>query len=271
MTNRLDTTFATLKAEGRKALISYTMAGDPSRDAALSILEELAKSVDILEIGVPFSDPAADGPTVQAAGLRALDQGMNVRATFELVQKFRSKNSATPIVFMGYLNPILKHGVEKFINDCKYIGIDGLIIADFPPEEDDGIFEKAQQNNIHIIRLVAPTTMPERLGKILPTASGFLYYVSITGVTGTASANPEAVGKHITEIKKATNLPVVAGFGIKTPDDARAMAAVADGVVVGSALVQTIADNAGDAALPAKIGQQAALLAAAIAPVKNVA
>lgn len=267
--NRLDKTFAALKSQGRKALTSYIMAGDPTPDASLKILEELAKSVDILEIGMPFSDPMADGPTVQAAGLRALAQGMSLCATFELVQKFRSKNPETPIVLMGYLNPILKYGVEKFINDCNDFEIDGLIVADLPPEEDDGIFEKAQQKNIHLIRLLAPTTTPERLAKILPTAGGFLYYVSITGVTGTATADPQAVGKHIAQIKQSTDLPVLAGFGIKTPEDAAAIGAISDGVIVGSALIETINADSDDHAMPAKVGAQAASLAAALNLAKN--
>jgi tryptophan synthase alpha chain len=271
MTNRLDQTFAALKAQGRKALVTYSMAGDPNPVTSLAVLHELAKSADVLEIGMPFTDPMADGPAIQAAGLRALDQGMSVRATFELVQQFRSKNSDTPIVLMGYFNPVLTYGIEKFMSDCKDIGIDGLIIVDIPPEEGIEIVPKAQQNDIRFIRLLTPTTDAARLQTVLKDASGFLYYVSIAGITGTASADPAKVGKHIAEIKKGTDLPIVAGFGIKTPEDARAMSAIADGVVVGSALVQTVAENLNDPALPAKIGAQAAALAAVLGSTKNAA
>lgn len=262
--NRLDTVFAALKAQGRKALVTYVMAGDPSPQVSLSILHALADSADVIEVGMPFSDPMADGPAIQAAGLRALNQGMSVRATFELVQKFRSKNSATPIVLMGYFNPVLKYGIEKFINECKEIGIDGLIIVDIPPEEAEEIVPIAQQKNLRFIRLLTPTTDAARLQTVLKDASGFLYYVSIAGVTGTASADPVKAGAHIADIKRHTDLPIVAGFGIKTPEDARAMAAIADGVVVGSALVQTIAEHATDPALPARIGTQAQALNAAV-------
>ncbi|PZQ48623.1 MAG: tryptophan synthase subunit alpha [Micavibrio aeruginosavorus] len=271
MTNRIDQTFAALKAEGRKALASYYMAGDPEPQTSLAVLEELAKSVDILEIGMPFTDPMADGPVIQAAGLRALKAGMTLKGVMKIVQRFRSKNNGTPIVLMGYLNPIMAYGYEKFINDCKSIGIDGLIIADLPPEEDEEIVQKAQQNNIHLIRLVAPTTNEARLPEILKTAGGFLYYVSIAGITGTASADPVKVGTHIAAIKKQTNLPVLAGFGIKTPEDASAMAAISDGVIVGSALIQPVAENPADPALPGKIGAMAARLASAVRDVKKAA
>lgn len=269
--NRLDQTFSTLRQQRRKALVTYTMAGDPSPGVSLSILHELAKSADVLEIGMPFSDPMADGPAIQAAGLRALDQGMGVHATFELVQQFRSKNSGIPIVLMGYFNPVLRYGISKFMNDCKRFGVDGLIIVDIPPEEGLEIVPEAQQNNICFIRLLTPTTDEARLKTVLKDASGFLYYVSIAGVTGTASADPAKVGRHIAEIKKTTDLPIVAGFGIKSPEDARAMSAIADGVVVGSALVQAIADQADDPGLPAKIGAQAASLAGALTQGKNAA
>ena len=269
--NRLDQTFAALKTQGRKALVTYTMAGDPSPAASLAILHELAKSADILEIGMPFSDPMADGPTVQMAGLRALEQGVGIKQVFDLVQQFRSKNSATPIVLMGYFNPILKYGIAKFMKDCKDLGADGLIVADIPPEEGAELVPEAQQNNLHFIRFLTPTTDAPRIGKILKDASGFLYYVSIAGITGTVSADAGKVARHIAELRKATDLPIVVGFGIKTPEDAASMAADADGVVVGSALIQTIVDNIADPALPAKLGKQAAALASALTPAKNVA
>lgn len=239
--NRINTAFETTKREGRKALITFTMAGDPDAATSLAILERLAESADIVEIGMPFSDPMADGPAIQAAGLRALESGMTLHGVFELVQKFRSKNTDTPIVLMGYFNPVLKYGADKFMKDCKAFGVDGLIIVDIPPEESQEIAAPAQQNGIALIRLLTPTTTPARLPKILEGAGGFLYYVSIIGVTGTASADPAKVGAHIAEIKKATDLPIVAGFGIKTADDVARMAALADGVVVGSALVDLAA------------------------------
>lgn len=269
--NRIDQTFATLKGEGRKALITFTMAGDPDTETSLEILHRLAENADILEIGMPFTDPMADGPAIQAAGLRALAGGMSLKGTLDIVQKFRSKNTQTPIVLMGYFNPILSYGPDKFINDCSNLSVDGLIIVDLPPEEADEMAPKAQQKNIAFVRLLTPTTDTTRLGAVLKDASGFLYYVSIAGITGTASADPARVGAHIAEIRRSTDIPIIAGFGIKTPADAAAMAAIADGVVVGSALVQTVADNAADPALPTKIGDQAALLAAALTPARNVA
>lgn len=262
--NRIDKTFAALKAANRKALITFTMAGDPDEKTSLAMLETLADSADILEIGMPFSDPMADGAVIQAAGNRALEGGMTMRKTFDIVQQFRSKNSDTPIVLMGYFNPVLIYGIDKFLNDCKAFGVDGLIIVDLPPEEADEMAPKAQQNNIAFIRLLTPTTDETRLATVLKDASGFLYYVSITGVTGTASADPARVGTHIATIKKHTDLPVIAGFGIKTPADVAAMAAIADGVVVGSALVQEVAEAKDGADLPKIIGTRAASLAAAL-------
>lgn len=258
--NRLETTFKALGEEGRKALITFTMAGDPDVDTSVALLDELAKSADILEIGMPFTDPMADGPAIQAAGLRALANKVGMNETFGIVQKFRSKNSGTPIVLMGYFNPVFNYGIEKFMKDCATFGVDGLIIVDIPPEEAKEIAPLAQQNGLSLIRLITPTTDEARLGKILEGASGFLYYVSITGVTGTASADPVKVGKHIAAIKTKTNLPVVAGFGIRTPADAAAMAKIADGVVVGSAFVQQI----GEGASVQSIGEQASAIAMVI-------
>lgn len=261
--SRIDKTFATLKEKGRKALITFTMAGDPDEATSVGILEELAKSADILEIGMPFTDPMADGPAIQAAGLRALGKGMTLKGVLKIVQQFRSKNDGTPIVLMGYFNPILHYGIDKFANDCSDLGVDGLIIVDIPPEEADEIAPVLQQKNINLIRLLTPTTDKARLSKILQGAGGFLYYVSITGVTGTASADPARVGAHIAEIKKSTDLPVVAGFGIKTPEDAAKMAGLADGVVIGSALVQCVAE-AKDTSPLAKIAEQAQALLKAV-------
>ncbi len=262
--NRLDKTFTNLKAEGRKALVTFTMAGDPNAATSLAALEKLAQSADVLEIGMPFSDPMADGPAIQAAGLRALDGGMTLEGVLNIVQQFRSKNNDTPIVLMGYFNPVFTYGIPKFMKDCNYLGVDGLIIVDIPPEEAAEIAPEAQQNGIAFIRLLTPTSDEARLPKILKDASGFLYYVSIAGVTGTASADPAKVGAHIARIKKHTDLPIIAGFGIKTPDDVANMAKIADGVVVGSALVQTIEQAANKADIPALLDKQAAVLAGAL-------
>ncbi len=262
--NRLEQKFANLEAQNRKALITFTMAGDPDEATSLAILERLAKDADILEVGMPFTDPMADGPAVQAAGLRALAKKTSLHSVFSIVQKFRSKNLDTPIVLMGYFNPILSYGIDKFTNDCNQSGVDGLIIVDIPPEESDEIAPKAQQKNISFIRLLTPTTDDTRLSKILSDATGFLYYVSITGVTGTASADPAKVGAHIAAIRKSTSLPIVAGFGIKTAEDASAMAKIADGVVVGSSLVQLIEQSTKGDDLPAILGDRASLLKKAV-------
>lgn len=263
--NRLESTFQRLKSEGRKALITFTMAGDPDEGKSLAVLQELATSgADVLEIGMPFTDPMADGPAIQAAGIRALDGGMTLGGTLKIVQQFRSKNSTVPIVLMGYFNPILSYGVDKFVNDCSSFGVDGLIIVDIPPEEAPEILPKVQQKNLSFIRLLTPTTDAARLTKILPQASGFLYYVSIAGITGTKSADSAAVERHIAEIRKSTDLPIVVGFGIKSPEDAARFAAFADGVVVGSAIVQNIEQNQNDNDLPAKISTQVKALRQAV-------
>ncbi|MFA5592896.1 MAG: tryptophan synthase subunit alpha [Micavibrio sp.] len=268
---RIEAAFSKARAEGRKPLATYSMAGDPDGETALAILEELAKSADILEIGMPFTDPVADGPVIQAAGLRALAQGTGLKAVFSIVQQFRSKNSTTAIILMGYFNPVLAYGVEKFINDCSMIGVDGLIIADLPAEEADEIAPIAQQKNIALIRLVTPTTDAARLDVILRHAGGFLYYVAIAGVTGTASADPAKVAAHLSALRSRTDLPIMAGFGVKTPEDAASLAGAADGVIVGSALIALIEEAVRDGAdpalretLPARLGQKAAELAAAL-------
>lgn len=262
---RLDKTFSALRDAGKKALVTFTMAGDPDADTSLALLHEIvASGADIIEIGVPFSDPMADGPAVQAAGLRALHTGMTLKGVFDIVEKFRSKNKDTPIVLMGYLNPFLKYGEDEFIYKCKDLGVDGLIIVDLPPEESASIIKKAQQNNIALIRLIAPTSDTKRLPKILQDASGFLYYVSIAGVTGTKTADADAVEKHFAEIRTMTDLPIVAGFGIRTPDDAARFAAFADGVVVGSAIVQNIEQNQSANDLLATISTQVKALKNAV-------
>lgn len=262
---RLDQTFAKLAETGRKALITFTMAGDPDAETSLALLHNIVESgADIIEIGVPFSDPMADGPAVQAAGLRALNAGMTLNGVFDIVQKLRSKNSDTPIVLMGYVNPILKYGEDEFVNKCNAVGVDGLIIVDMPPEETGKFAQKAQQNNVALIRLIAPTSDEKRLPTILKDASGFLYYVSITGVTGTKTADAGAVEAHIKTIRTMSDLPIVAGFGIKTPEDAARFAAFADGVVVGSAIVQNIEQNQDNNALSGIISAQVKALKNAV-------
>lgn len=262
---RLNKTFERLKSEGRKALVTFTMAGDPDAATSLEILNGIVESgADIIEIGIPFSDPMADGPAIQAAGLRALDGGMTLPGVLKIVQQFRSKNFDTPIILMGYFNPVLIYGIDKFMNDCKEFGVDGLIIVDIPPEEADEILPKAQQNSIDLIRLIAPTSDPARIAKILQGASGFLYYVSVMGITGTKTADSRAVEAHISQIREQTNLPIVIGFGIKTPEDAAKFAPLGDGVVVGSAIVQNIEQNQNDTGLPSIISTQVKALRNAV-------
>jgi tryptophan synthase alpha chain len=233
--NRIDATFQTLK---RKALVTFITAGDPDIARSQDILNALPDAgADIIELGMPFTDPMADGPTIQASALRALGAGASMKTTLQMLRDFRKTNESTPIVLMGYANPVYQYGFEKFANDAAQAGVDGLIIVDLPPEEDDELFAAARAKGLHLIKLVTPTTTQDRLKTILPKASGFLYYVSITGITGASSADVNAVKKHVESIRKHTDLPVAIGFGIKGPDDVRSFAAFADAVVVGSAIV----------------------------------
>lgn len=241
---RIDTTFAKLKSEGRKAFVSYIMAGDPDTAASLEIMRGLpGAGVDIIELGVPFTDPMADGPTIQLAGQRALDGGQTLEKTLQMVRDFRTGNDTTPIVLMGYYNPIYSRGVDRFLTDAKAAGVDGLIVVDLPPEEDSELCVPAQAAGLNFIRLATPTTDAARLPKVLQNTSGFVYYVSITGITGAAAAQAVDVAPEVTRIKAATDLPVIVGFGISTPDTAQEIASVADGCVVGSAIVKQIADG----------------------------
>lgn len=243
--SRIDAQFARLKASGRKAFVSYTMAGDPDYDTSLEILRGLPDAgVDIIELGLPFTDPMADGPTIQLAGQRALEAGMTLRRTLDLARAFREQDDTTPIVLMGYYNPIYSHGVERFLKDAKEAGIDGLIVVDLPPEEDDELCIPAQAAGISFIRLATPTTDDARLPRVMQNTSGFVYYVSITGITGAAEAEAGDVAPEVARIKAAGDLPVVVGFGIRTPERAQAIASVADGAVVGSAIVSRIAEGA---------------------------
>lgn len=238
---RIDDTFARLNAQDKKAFVAYVMAGDPDFDTSLEIVLGLpAAGVDIIELGLPFTDPMADGPTIQLAGQRALEQGMTLERTLELARTFRETDNTTPIVLMGYYNPIYNRGVETFLNDAKAAGIDGLIVVDLPPEEDDELCIPAQNAGLNFIRLATPTTDNKRLPKVLQNTSGFVYYVSITGITGAAEAQAGDVGPEVARIKSQTDLPVIVGFGIKTPERAQEIASIADGAVVGSAIVSEL-------------------------------
>ena len=238
---RIERRFATLKAEGRKAFVAYMMAGDPDAATSLEIMRGLpAAGVDIIELGMPFTDPMADGPTIQLAGQRALEGGQTLQKTLDMAAAFRAQDDVTPIVMMGYYNPIFSRGVETFLADAKAAGVDGLIVVDLPPEEDEELCIPAQRAGLNFIRLATPTTDARRLPKVLQNTSGFVYYVSITGITGAAAAEAGDVGPEVARIKAATDLPVIVGFGITTPEAARAIAAVADGCVVGSAIVKEI-------------------------------
>ncbi|MDF0599733.1 tryptophan synthase subunit alpha [Psychromarinibacter sp. C21-152] len=247
---RIDAKFAELKAQGKRAFVAYVMAGDPDYDTSLELVKGLpAAGVDIIELGVPFTDPMADGPTIQRAGQRALEAGMTLQDSLDLATEFRRVDDTTPIVLMGYYNPIYSRGVDRFLIDAATAGIDGLIVVDLPPEEDDELCIPAQKAGLNFIRLATPTTDDKRLPKVLQNTSGFVYYVSITGITGSAEAQADEVGPEVARIKAKTDLPVVVGFGIKTPEAARAIAGVADGTVVGSAIVSKI----GGGEPPAKV------------------
>jgi tryptophan synthase alpha chain len=241
MTTRIDARFAELKNQGRSAFITFLMGGDPDPKTSLEIIKALPKAgADIIEIGMPFTDPMADGPAIQAAGLRALKAGMTLKKTLAMVREFRKADDATPLVLMGYYNPIYIHGVDKFLADARSAGVDGLIIVDLPPEEDSELCLPAMKAGLNFIRLATPTTDDKRLPAVLANTSGFVYYVSITGITGSASADSAAVGQAVARIKRHTRLPVCVGFGIRTPVAARAIAQNADGTVVGTALVDAL-------------------------------
>ena len=241
MTARLSSRFAETAAANRAALVTYVMAGDPDRETARGILKALPEAgADIIEFGMPFSDPMADGPAVQKAGLRALADGQTLARTLEDIAWFRTSDTTTPIVLMGYYNPVYIYGVPRFLKDAKAAGVDGLIIVDLPPEEDDELCTPALAAGLNFIRLATPTTDEGRLPRVLSNTSGFVYYVSITGITGTATPDFSRVAEAVSRIKAHTNLPIAVGFGVKTPADAMAIARGADGVVVGSAIVETL-------------------------------
>jgi tryptophan synthase alpha chain len=256
---RIDARFAALRAEGRAGFVAYVMAGDPDAETALDILRGLpGAGADIIELGFPFSDPMAEGPPIQRAALRGLASGMTLRGTLDLVRRFRSDDATTPIILMGYLNPILSAGFAAFAHDAAAAGVDGLIAVDCPPEEADPLADALDAVGVALIRLAAPTTDDQRLATVVRRTSGFVYYVSVAGVTGVKEADAEAVAPAVERVRKASGLPVAVGFGIRTPERAAAVARVADAVVVGSALVDEIA-----AGLAAREPVTARVLAAA--------
>ena len=241
---RIDDTFARLRRADKKAFVTYIMAGDPDVETALAVMQGLpGAGVDIIELGLPFTDPMADGPTIQRAGQRALDGGMTVDKTLKMIRDFRAGDQTTPVVLMGYYNPIHARGVDLFLTQAKAAGIDGLIIVDLPPEEDAELCLPAQAAGLNFIRLATPTTDAKRLPKVLTNTSGFVYYVSITGITGAAAAQAADVAPEVARIKASTALPVIVGFGITSPEAAQGIAAVADGCVVGSAIVKLIGEG----------------------------
>ncbi|MCM2294418.1 tryptophan synthase subunit alpha [Allorhizobium sp. BGMRC 0089] len=241
MTARMDKRFADLKAEGRPALVTYFMGGDPDFETSLAIMKALPKAgSDVIELGMPFSDPMADGPAIQLAGQRALKAGQTLAKTLDLARKFRESDQDTPIVMMGYYNPIYIYGVEKFLDDALEAGIDGLIVVDLPPEMDDELCLPARSRDINFIRLATPTTDDKRLPTVLKNTSGFVYYVSMNGITGSALPDPSKVSAAVSRIKSRTDLPVCVGFGVKTAEHARLIGASADGVVVGTAIVNQV-------------------------------
>jgi len=248
---RIDRRFAALNKEGRAALVTFTMAGDPDYATSLAILKALPKAgADVIELGMPFTDPMADGPAIQASGLRALKAGQNMKKTLATVRDFRAGDDATPIVLMGYYNPIYIYGVERFLADAKASGVDGLIVVDLPPEEDSELCLPAMKAGLNFVRLATPTTDEKRLPTVLTNTSGFVYYVSITGFTGAAAPDTGKVAAAVARIKRLTKLPVCVGFGVRTAAHARAIAEGADGVVVGSALVEAVRQSLGPESKP---------------------
>jgi len=243
MSERIKKIFET---KGKK-LVTFTTGGDPDLNTSLEILKTIINNgIDIIEIGMPFSDPMADGPTIQESSVRSLENGTKINDIFELVMKIRKFNNEIPIILMGYYNSIFNLGIDNFTSKCAETGVDGLIIVDLQPEEDSELFTKSKERNIDLIRLITPTTDQKRLITILSNASGFLYYVTVTGITGQNSANIENLKKSINEIKSSTKLPIVAGFGIKNRNDVEQISTFADGVVVGSSIVNIIKDNLND-------------------------
>ena len=242
--SRIAKRFAELRALNRAAFVPFITAGDPDAETSFAILEQLPQAgADLIELGVPFSDPMADGPAIQASSLRALNAGMTVRGTLDLVRRFRTRDATTPIVLMGYFNPIHAYGVAQFVRDASTVGVDGLIVVDLGPEEDSELRGHANRAGIDIVRLATPTTDDERLATVLDGASGFLYYVSVSGVTGTKTFTTKDVETAVARIRRMSRLPCAVGFGIRTPEQAATIARIADAAVVGSAVVSQIADG----------------------------
>ena len=274
MTTRITARFDALKAEGRAGLVTFTMAGDPDRDTALAILRALpAAGADVIELGMPFTDPMADGPAIQAAGLRALKSGATLAGTLDIVRAFREENADTPLILMGYYNPIYIHGVERFLADARAAGVDGLIVVDLPPEEDAELCVPARAAGLDFIRLATPTTDAARLPAVLENTSGFLYYVSIAGITGTAAPSRDAVQAAVARLKAKTDLPVAVGFGVRTAASAAEMAGSgADAVVVGSAIVDALRGSLeDDVAGPGTVEAVAALVRELAAGIRGAA
>jgi tryptophan synthase alpha chain len=269
---RIDRRFAALRVEGRPALVTFVMAGDPDHATSLAIVRALpAAGADLIEIGMPFSDPMADGPAIQMSGQRALRGGETLRKTLALVSAFRASDGETPVVLMGYYNPIYSYGNDRFLDEARAAGVDGLIVVDLPPEADDELCLPAMERGLSFIRLATPTTDDRRLPAVLANTSGFVYYVSITGITGAASPDTARVAEAVTRIKRHTILPVVVGFGVKTAAQAAAIGRAADGVVVGSALIAAIhasLDGAGRAT-PATVGAVTGLVASLAGGVRS--
>ena len=244
---RIETRFADLQSQGRATLVTFVTAGDPDYDTSLALLKALpAAGSDVIELGMPFTDPMADGPAIQASSLRALNAGQNMIKTLKMVTEFRATDDTTPIVLMGYYNPIYIYGVDRFLEDAKKAGVDGLIVVDLPPEEDHELCLPALDAGLNFIRLATPTTDDKRLPKVLTNTSGFVYYVSVTGITGTQAPNITRVNDAVARIKRHTDLPVAVGFGVKTAEQAAGIASGADGVVVGSALVNAVLESLDD-------------------------
>lgn len=272
MTTRLDTRFADLAREGRAGLVTYVMAGDPDRETARAILKGLpAAGADVIEFGMPFTDPMADGPSIQTAGLRALAGGQTLTKTLEDIAWFRALDAATPIVLMGYYNPIYIYGVDRFLTDAKAAGVDGLIVVDLPPEEDAELCLPALKAGLNFIRLATPTTDDKRLPTVLRNTSGFVYYVSITGITGAATPDFDRTAQAVARIKRHTDLPVAVGFGVKNADHAGAVARGADAVVVGTALIDVLKGtlDAEGKATPASVSAVTGLVASLASGVRG--
>ena len=265
MTLRINNCFETLKLANKKALIAFLTAGDPNYDLSLELIKSLPEAgADIIEIGMPFSDPMADGPSIQASSLRAINSGHKMEKTFEMIESFRKDNSHTPIILMGYFNPIYNYGVNSFIKKIIDIEVDGVIVVDLPPEEDNELCDALDPADLSFIRLVTPTTNADRLNKILQKTSGFLYYVSIAGITGSKRPEMSEVENAVREIKTKTNVPIGVGFGIRTKDDIERVSAFADGVIVGSVLVDIIKNNERESSIKDKIVKKVREFASAV-------